>query len=125
MQSFGISLVSKCQCCKQIETLEHVLLFNKEAEKVWVLFSNLFVVPCSNTHTLFSRFCAWWNSSYKVKKVHIRVIISVLIAWFLWKARNASKYPNKKIRAFIVISQVLKRFRLFMLHLKYLYLLER
>lgn len=61
IQSFGITLASKCQCCEQLETQEHVLLFNPQVLKVWIWFSNLFSPPCLAHHSLLSRFKAWWN----------------------------------------------------------------
>lgn len=35
----------------------------------------------------------------------------MLIAWFSWRARNASKYQNKKMSAFCIITRVLKHLK--------------
>lgn len=82
MQKFGISLASKCQCCTSLETIEHVLLFNCEINKVWMWFSNLFAIPCMNTHSVLTRFLAWHNSIDFVCKGHIRTIVPQLIVWY-------------------------------------------
>ena len=42
MQRKGMISVSRCQCCYEIETLEHVFLYNVEIEKVWNFFGSLF-----------------------------------------------------------------------------------
>lgn len=46
MQSKGIVLASKCQCCRHMETMDHVILHNSEVNKAWQWFSNLLLVPC-------------------------------------------------------------------------------
>ena len=109
MQRFGISLASKCQCCKHLETIDHVILHNKEVHKAWKWFSNHFVVPCLPSHSVVARYNAWLYSTDLVKKGHIRTIIPMLIAWYSWLSRNEAKYNNKKITAFGIITLVMKQ----------------
>lgn len=93
-------MASKCQCCRHLETLEHVMLHNVEVHKAWKWFSDLLLVPCSPQHSVSARLNAWRESSDHVKKDHIRICIPMLLAWYAWQARNAAKFRNKKITGY-------------------------
>lgn len=41
IQRKGIELASRCQCCRQMESVEHVILHNSETHKGWSWFSSL------------------------------------------------------------------------------------
>ena len=112
IQRKGIVLASKCQCCRSVESLEHVLLHSPVVHKAWLWFSNMLLVPCLPQHSLSQRLVAWRSSSDKVKKGHIRGLIPLLIAWFAWKARNESKHRNKKISSHSIIVLTLRQLHL-------------
>lgn len=102
MQRKGMTMVSKCQCCRQAETIEHVLLHNQEVKKVWSWVS---------THILLARFNAWKRSSDYASKGHIRILIAIVIAWFSWKARNEAMFENKSIVAASITLKVLNHIK--------------
>lgn len=96
IQSKGLILASKCQCCRNQETIAHVLLHNKEVNKAWKWFSNMLLVPCLPQHTLATRLQAWISSSDFAKKGHIRIIIPLLIASITYNhcGYRAKYYPK-------------------------------
>lgn len=79
MKERGITLASKCHCCKSIETVERILLFDHIAIEVWSRFSSLFEVPQSSSHNVFTRYKAWKFSSDHVCEGHIRTLVPMLI----------------------------------------------
>ena len=107
LQARGIVLASKCQCCNSQETISHVILYNEEIMKVWRWFSGIFQVRVSSHLSVQDRFKSWVYSSDQIGKSHIRIFIPILIGWFAWTARNASKHEGKKISATCIIFKIM------------------
>ncbi|GAA0160856.1 hypothetical protein LIER_17313 [Lithospermum erythrorhizon] len=85
----GISMASKCICCCQTETLEHVFFSNPIAEQLWDYYAGLVGIK----HTKFTNIrqvLRVWSLSIK-NKGHIRQLIPVVLLWVLWEARNKAK----------------------------------
>lgn len=57
--------------------------------------------------TILERFRSWIYSSDFLKTGHVRVLIPMLISWFVWLARNNAKYDKEVIKADKIILRVL------------------
>lgn len=90
-----------------METMQHVLLDNTEAKKVYAWFSQIFQVSVIASGTILERFRSWIYSSDFLKTGHVRVLIPMLISWFVWLARNNAKYDKEVIKADKIILRVL------------------
>lgn len=107
LQSRGIVLASKCQCCQSLEAINHVLLYNEEVIKVWEWFSAIFQVTLSPHISVEGRFKSWLYSSDCVGKSHIRILLPMLISWYSWLARNDARHNGKKITSSAIIFRVM------------------
>ena len=112
MQHRGLTLVSRCQCCQEKESIEHVLIENREVDKTWKHFSNLLSVPKIVGQTLKARLLTWHNSTDYVTEGHIRTIIPAVIAWSSWRARNKAKFENTPINSHQLIGTVMDYIKL-------------
>ncbi|GAA0144869.1 reverse transcriptase [Lithospermum erythrorhizon] len=90
----GIHLASKCQCCEQVETLEHVFFSNQIADRVWAHYANL-VGMRHVQHTSVQQVIAAWSLSVSTKG-HIKQVLPIVILWALWEARNKAKHKAAK-----------------------------
>lgn len=120
MTKHGYDIVSKCHCCRDIETEDHLFWSSGLAQSIWSFFFNLFHIrrprelEWNNIH-------AYWRGSHgRLKYGHIRTLIPTLVLWFIWAARNDARHrdipmnKNKiidKVRNYIcdLFSQVPKR----------------
>ncbi|KAL2505565.1 Retrotransposon [Abeliophyllum distichum] len=82
---------SQCQCCSEIETIQHVVIDSPVAHQVWQYFSAIFGIPLKVGEMLQHKFQTWRFSVQFVKGGNIRTIISLLVLWFIWTARNDVK----------------------------------
>ncbi|KAL2542160.1 Uncharacterized protein Adt_03138 [Abeliophyllum distichum] len=85
-------MASQCQCCSEIETIQHVFIDSPVAHQVWQHFSSIFGIPLKVGEMLQHRFQTWRFSSQFVRSGHIRTIIPLLVLWFIWTARNDAKH---------------------------------
>ncbi|XP_028553892.1 uncharacterized protein LOC114580467 [Dendrobium catenatum] len=99
----GLIIVSKCQCCYHIENLNHVFINGPIATTVWIYFDNIFNVLSSFQYDSIIAIITDWILPIKG---HIRNIIPVLICWYLWESRNASKHDNIGMNALNIIAKV-------------------
>ncbi|KAL0906850.1 hypothetical protein M5K25_025378 [Dendrobium thyrsiflorum] len=99
----GFQGPSKCQCCADIESINHVFINGFIAKKVWAYFYDLtdkvYVNCIDNMVNLFK---AWFTPSAG----HFFNILPIIIVWFLWKARNEAKHIGKKMEAASIIIKV-------------------
>ncbi|KAI0519264.1 hypothetical protein KFK09_006706 [Dendrobium nobile] len=100
----GFCLPSKCQCCFNIESIEHVFISSPIAQTVWNYFANSVnkVITLNGYDNLYALLSDWMTST----KGHIINILPNFILWFIWKARNEAKHRNSKINAMAIISNV-------------------
>lgn len=99
-------MVSKCQCCEEAETINHVLMNYKESKKVWRWFSDLFHVPILPHTNVEARFMSWVNSSDKVGDSHIKIMVPIMIGSYLWLARNEAKYKATRFNSVLIIQKI-------------------
>ncbi|KAL0904830.1 hypothetical protein M5K25_026985 [Dendrobium thyrsiflorum] len=103
MWNKGFSFPSKCQCCANIEDINHVFAHGECAYKVWNHFFGLANLDNNSVQNgILAILNCWFNTS----KGHILNIIPVLILWYLWQARNDAKHNDIKIDSSLVILKV-------------------
>ncbi|KAI0498287.1 hypothetical protein KFK09_021528 [Dendrobium nobile] len=94
LRNKGLLITSKCQCCSNVETLQHVFVSSPIAGKVWNFFEGIFRVNYWGPNCSISQLFDSWMVSFKG---HIRNIIPPLIIWFIWLARNDSRFNGKRM----------------------------
>ncbi|GAA0175648.1 hypothetical protein LIER_28780 [Lithospermum erythrorhizon] len=85
-------LVSKCQHCREEETIDHVMLRCKNAWNTWTHFFGIFYLNICRSMSLKQIVNTWFNSIEE--RMHIKTIIPVLICWSIWESRNQAKHKN-------------------------------
>ncbi|PIN17586.1 hypothetical protein CDL12_09767 [Handroanthus impetiginosus] len=109
LQHKGIALASKCHCCKQVETLQHLFTTSDVAVEVWSFFCHIFHVHMPTPNSIVSMLAMWRNSTPFVIIGHIRIVTPLLVFWHIWGARNDAKHRNKPFRARRIIQKVLQQ----------------
>nr|XP_027068031.1 uncharacterized protein LOC113693644 [Coffea arabica] len=91
----GLALPSRCGCCYQAEeALLHVFLTGPVASEVWRRVSGRFGFHLRNCSSMASVFVSWHFTSVSSAKDHIRVVMPIVVCWFLWLARNQERYQG-------------------------------
>ncbi|KAL0447058.1 UNVERIFIED_CONTAM: hypothetical protein Slati_1833700 [Sesamum latifolium] len=103
----GMVIVSKCCCCENIETIEHLFLNSSSVKEVWIYFGNLFKLQPPQTDFISIMFHFWKLSSPYVKRGHVRLLIPLLIFWFTWTMRNEAKSNDVRFTSSAIIRRVM------------------
>ncbi|KAI0491773.1 hypothetical protein KFK09_026033 [Dendrobium nobile] len=103
LQMKGFQLSSKCQCCSDIETIDHIFISSPIAQTVWTYFGNIANKPYSAINNDFMSVSKNW---FHVSKGHIFNLIPILIVWFIWKSRNEAKHNAISMDAMAIVSNV-------------------
>ena len=74
--------------------IEHLFLHGPVAAASWTHFAKIFGVLVFNARGISSQFILWACSKSKVTRSHIRFLVPMLVLWFLWKARNTSRFQG-------------------------------
>ncbi|XP_020680467.2 uncharacterized protein LOC110098095 [Dendrobium catenatum] len=106
----GFIVVSKCQCCLNIESLHHVFVNGSIASKVWPYFFNVADMGLLNANLDLAGILKLWFTD---SKGHINNILHIVIIWYLWNSRNEAKHLGIKMNAYDIISKV--RFKILQL----------
>ncbi|KAL0449157.1 UNVERIFIED_CONTAM: hypothetical protein Slati_1472100 [Sesamum latifolium] len=106
MQDKGIILASKCLCCNENETLQHLFLKSNTTVVVWRHFGSLFAVALPEVEFASTMLQYWKLSSPFFCKGHVRSLIPVLVLWFIWNMRNQAKHNDVIFRPNTVIRNV-------------------
>ncbi|XP_071939020.1 uncharacterized protein [Coffea arabica] len=97
----GLHLPSKCFCCDSAseESIEHLFSKGHIASTVW----NYFGALCGLTFpgsSLRSRIVGWWLHSYDSEiQRFIGRILSNIVCWQIWKARNKALFEDVHMRS--------------------------
>ncbi|KAI0500763.1 hypothetical protein KFK09_018979 [Dendrobium nobile] len=106
----GFYLPSKCYCCADIESINHVFLFGKIAQKVWRFYALLVNKDIPDIYdadrVAVLSVLSDWMSSVKGNAINL---LPIFILWFLWKARNAAKHDGIKMNSSFIISDIKHR----------------
>ncbi|KAI0493539.1 hypothetical protein KFK09_023657 [Dendrobium nobile] len=99
----GLLITSKCQCCANLETVHHVFVSSPIAVKVWNYFEEIFHVNGGGpTCSVFNLLEVWMVSV----KGHVRNVIPLLIIWFIWLARNDSRFNDVGMNHLTIIARI-------------------
>ncbi|GAA0156595.1 hypothetical protein LIER_38300 [Lithospermum erythrorhizon] len=90
MSKKGIVLASKCMCCAQMETLNHVFFTNPIAQQLWSHFASLVGIKSNNIQSI-QKLLHIWSLSVNTTG-HIKQVIPIVILWAIWEARNKAKH---------------------------------
>ncbi|KAL0283502.1 UNVERIFIED_CONTAM: putative ribonuclease H protein [Sesamum radiatum] len=101
----GITLVSKCLCCEDTETIPHLFLHNAHSLEAWGFFASKFQVNIPHTNDIVILIQSWKTSLGT--KPHIRDVIPLLILWNIWNLRNESKYEGVAFKASTIIRKTM------------------
>nr|XP_027103148.1 uncharacterized protein LOC113724443 [Coffea arabica] len=103
----GVTLGSRCNCCQQShETVSHLFLHGTVAKAVWEHFLKTFGLFPANSSSAASMLTHWFLSHSKVSAVHVRVLVPLLVLWFIWKSRNLARFQAGIFTPTQVISQI-------------------
>ena len=72
----------------------HVFCTGPVASQVWRKISSRFGFKLVNCSSMASVFISWYFSSPSVSKNHIRVMMPIVVCWFLWAARNQERFQG-------------------------------
>lgn len=64
------------------------------SDHVWQHFGALFQITMSAGESVRQRFLRWRYSGQFARIGHIRIIIPLLIFWFIWTERNDAKHRD-------------------------------
>nr|XP_027107336.1 uncharacterized protein LOC113727394 [Coffea arabica] len=107
VQQKGLALVSCCGYCLQaFESFNHVFLTGPVAAAVWRFFARKFGIAGIHFLSISSVLLRWFGSHLRVGPGHIRVILPLLVLWFLWKGRNDARFNRGSFSTSRVIFQV-------------------
>ncbi|KAL2471959.1 Uncharacterized protein Adt_40095 [Abeliophyllum distichum] len=90
----GSHMASRCQCCSAIEAIQHLFIDSCIANQVWRHFFDIFHVTLRPMEGFQYRFQFWRFSGQFFRQGHIRMIVPLLILWFIWTTRNDAKYQD-------------------------------
>ncbi|KAL2469432.1 Uncharacterized protein Adt_37568 [Abeliophyllum distichum] len=105
-------MASRCQCCSATETTQHLFIDSPIAVQVWGHFSDIFHITLRPLESFQYRFQAWRFSGQFVRQGHIRMIVLILILWYIWTARNDAKYRDITMEPRRIIWRVYRTFSL-------------
>ncbi|EOY08794.1 Uncharacterized protein TCM_023960 [Theobroma cacao] len=111
MKSKGFHLASKCLCCCSEESLLHVIWEGTVAQQVWNFFAKFFQIYVHNPQNVLHILHPWYYSGDYVKPGHIRILLPLLIMWFLWVERNDAKHKELKMYPNRVIWRIMRMLR--------------
>ncbi|GAA0157176.1 hypothetical protein LIER_38412 [Lithospermum erythrorhizon] len=102
----GFPMASRCQCCGQVETIEHVFFSNHIAEQTWAHYAGLLGIKWDRLNSL-QQVMAKWSLSASTKG-HIQQVLPIIITWALWEARNNAKHSAARISFQQICSRINK-----------------
>ncbi|XP_051152688.1 uncharacterized protein LOC127266470 [Andrographis paniculata] len=111
LHKLGISLASKCQCCKGVESIENLFLTGVQSSMVWRYFYTIFTTSPTNTTSIRQLLLYWILSCSKSHTMHIRTILPMLILWFIWGERNDAKHRATNFSSDRIIAKVKSHIR--------------
>ncbi|XP_027170937.1 uncharacterized protein LOC113770618 [Coffea eugenioides] len=114
LKKFQIHGPSKCHCCvlAQLETMEHVFSTGQLATETWAFFEYSLGLSASAA-TVRSRCVTWWLFPVKGKALRwLMRTLPILILWFLWRARNISRFEGRKIAGSQVRALIIHEMRM-------------
>ena len=84
----GSPLENWGSCSRAVETFNHLFLDDLVAAVVWQIFARRFGIFECRITSISSLLLSWFCFHLKISSGHIRVLLPLLILWFIWKGRN-------------------------------------
>nr|XP_027082338.1 uncharacterized protein LOC113704655 [Coffea arabica] len=107
LRSRGLVVPSRCGCCfAEEEALLHVFVSGPIASEVWKRMSSRFGFQLSNCTSMAAVFIAWFLTYEALLKTHIKVLIPIVVCWFLWLARNQERFQGGRWEVNRIIREV-------------------
>nr|XP_027127723.1 uncharacterized protein LOC113743824 [Coffea arabica] len=107
LQDKGVALCSRCSCCQQgPETINHLFLHGTVAGEVWEHFFKVFGLLPFTAVSVAAMLSHWFFSHSQVSSTHVRVLVPLLVFWFIWKSRNNARFDACQITSSQVIFQI-------------------
>ncbi|XP_071902386.1 uncharacterized protein [Coffea arabica] len=107
LQRKGVHLGSRCSCCEGAsETVGHLFVSGPVAESVWGHLFQQFGITREGIQGVPSLLMAWFLSHRLVGADHIRALIPSVTLWFMWRARNQSRFEGAKMHADRILREV-------------------
>ncbi|XP_027169555.1 uncharacterized protein LOC113769293 [Coffea eugenioides] len=113
LHKFGVVGPSRCFCCRDPsqETINHIFCIGDVARQVWSFFEVL-VGGFGEAFTIRHKVISWWLKSGKCPYIKLLFrLLSSLICWNLWKARNKFVFKEKLLTMKQVCDRVFIEFR--------------
>ncbi|XP_051145949.1 uncharacterized protein LOC127261695 [Andrographis paniculata] len=107
----GLPIVSRCQCCRESETFEHLFFSSAVAQRVWRHFADLFCIHLPRTHAPHLMVSAWRLSSPHTRS--IRTYIPLLALWFYGVLAFFSVSTGLGMCILLLVSAFASRLRFF------------
>lgn len=84
LQRRGFSLASRCPCYfSAVESVMHLFVTGPVAQAVWRYFGDRFGILEVLSSSISATLVSWFCSSSLVFGNHIRVVVPLLILWFI------------------------------------------
>ncbi|XP_071914127.1 uncharacterized protein [Coffea arabica] len=100
-------MCSRCSCCQQAqESVSHLFLHGAVARGVWEHFFKVFGHLPFNASGVAAMLSYWFSSHSKVSATHVRVLVPLLVLWFIWKSRNFARFKVGSVTQAQVIFQI-------------------
>ncbi|XP_071923229.1 uncharacterized protein [Coffea arabica] len=106
LQRKGMILPSKCVGCKASqESVDHLLVQCTTARAVWSHYARMFGYAMDRELSLSSMLFLWVLNIPTGVKEHIRLVVSFLICWYIWRSRNEAKFQGASMAVQSIIFQ--------------------
>ncbi|XP_042964656.1 uncharacterized protein LOC122298876 [Carya illinoinensis] len=103
ISSWGIPLVSRCECCTQgcVEDQDHVLVYGRIAADIWRWVSLQLGMPYDSQRSWRATMELWFrHATHSTQKGALLALIPIIVTWSLWvwrcKARMEVKHVKRK-----------------------------
>ncbi|XP_071926970.1 uncharacterized protein [Coffea arabica] len=104
----GLPLVSRCSCCfAEEESVLHLFVRGQVAREVWGHFATMFGMlhlPFDDLQLLWRK---WATSLPRIPAHHIRCVLPLLVAWFIWQGRNKARFEGQVFSTWRVTREVI------------------
>ncbi|XP_035545033.1 uncharacterized protein LOC118348151 [Juglans regia] len=99
IRRLGVSLVSKCECCREgaVEDINHELYSGNIAKAICKFSSNTLGIPFVPFRSWRATVEAWFRRASKSSQLGTLIgVIPVIITWNLWKWRCTTRMEGRK-----------------------------
>lgn len=93
----GVVCTNKCfLCCKEKESVDHILIHSDKKWVVWHLLFSLFGVSWVLTSSVGETLLSWHGSFMSRKRKKVWQVAHLCLFWTMWKERNNRAFDNEE-----------------------------